>query len=43
MQIYHMSNNCGLPLGTIEPPLADFLIHPAKRENLPWGIVRRLR
>jgi hypothetical protein len=32
---------CDLPL--FEVVLADFLIHPAKRENLPKGIVRRLR
>ncbi len=30
-----------LPL--FEQVLADFLIQPAKRENLPKGIVRRLR
>jgi hypothetical protein len=30
-----------LPL--FERVLADFLLHPAKRENLPKGIVRRLR
>jgi hypothetical protein len=28
---------------TFDAVLADFLIHPAKRENLPKGIVRRLR
>lgn len=33
--------SCDLPL--FERVLADFLIHPANRENLPKGIVRRLR
>jgi hypothetical protein len=30
-------------LALFDVVLADFLIHPAKRENLPKGIVRRLR